>query len=218
MTPPAGHAIGSSLSPAPPISLTEAHGLQPMGLPCLRRLTFSRMKPLNMANSTNLRKAAILLASLPADEAEKLLARFESGQVQALTAELIRLGGVEQNEERAICQEFAAAVSPAPQRDHWSSLPPFCFLRHFDHQALTKLLKHEHPQTVSLIVSYLPRAAAVKFIADLPHEQQADLIHRVSTLGYVDRQIVSEVEIGLQSRLVKSLYPPGESASNAAAA
>ncbi len=166
-----------------------------------------------MANSTNLRKAAILLASLPADEAEKLLARFESGQVQALTAELIRLGGVEKNEERAICQEFAAAVSPASQRDHWSSLPPFSFLRHFDHQALAKLLKHEHPQTASLIVSYLPRAAAVQFIADLPPEQQADLIHRVSTLGYVDRQIVSEVEIGLQSRLVKSLYPAAAKAA-----
>lgn len=169
-----------------------------------------------MASPTNLRKAAILLASLPADEAEKLLARFDAQQVQTLTTELIRLGGVEQNEERAISREFAAAVKPGP-RDHWSSLPPFSFLRHFDRSALLKLLKHEHPQTVSLIVSYLPRTAAVQFIADLPAEQQADLIHRIATLGYVDRQIVSEVEIGIQSRLVNSLYPPSDSAANAAA-
>ena len=160
-----------------------------------------------MASSTNLRKAAILLASLPADEAEKLLSRFDSRQVQALTAELIRLERVEQKEERAIYQEFAAAVNPG-DRDQWSSLPPFSFLRHFDCQALAKLLKHEHPQTVSLILSYLPKAAAVKFIAELPGEKQADLIHRVATVGHVDRQIVGEVETGLQSRLVKSLYPP----------
>ena len=56
-----------------------------------------------MVSSTNLRKAAILLASLPPHEAEQLLSRFDSQQVQALTAELIRLGKVEKNEERAIC-------------------------------------------------------------------------------------------------------------------
>ncbi len=169
-----------------------------------------------MASSTNLRKAAILLASLPPDDAEKLLARFDSPQVHALTGELIRLGAVEHSEERAICREFAAAVSPSP-REHWSSAPPFGFLRHFDRPALIKLLTHEHPQTVALIVSYLPRSAAMEFIAQLPSEQQVDLIHRIATLGHVDRQIVSEVETGLQSRLIKSLYPPPQSASSAAA-
>ena len=109
-----------------------------------------------------------------------------------------------------MCREFSTAVTPEGPEQHWSQTPPFSFLRHFDREALLKLLKHEHPQTTSLIVSYLPRATAVEFLADLPAEQQADLIHRIATLGYVERQIVSDVETGLQSRLVKSLYPPTE--------
>jgi flagellar motor switch protein FliG len=164
-----------------------------------------------MVSSPNLRKAAILLASLPPDDAEKLLSQLDSKQVQALTAELIRLGRIENGEEESVCREFAAAVEPDGQRHHWSQMPPFSFLRHFDQHQLFTLLKDEHPQTVAVIVSYLPREQAVDFLAALPSVQQTNLIQRIATLGRVDRQIVGEVEIGLQSRLIKTLRPTSNS-------
>ena len=170
-----------------------------------------------MASFPGLHKAAIFLASLPQQQATELLSRLERQQARALETEMSKLADIEPAQRKAIFREFAAAIDPAVQPHHWSVSPPFSFLRHFDRRALVALLKDEHPQTIALIVSYLPRSRAVEFIAALPADQQAELIHRIATMGTINRQIVSEVEIGLQSRLIEALCPPTKTIRSAAA-
>src|SRR5271166_1867666 len=57
----------------------------------------------------DLRKAAILLMSLPDDQAAQLMSKLQPKQVEAVSIEIAKLGHVTGDEQEATIQEFAAA-------------------------------------------------------------------------------------------------------------
>ena len=181
-----------------------------------------------MANLPSIRKAAVLLTSLPEDEAAKIMAKLDSKQVEAVSIEIAKMGNTAGDEQEIIINEFADAtpgslggssgglevartlVEKALGKNASDTLDnvrqqiealPFGFLQKVDSQNLLTFIIDEHPQTIALIVSNLPPAQAAGIIAGLPSERQLAVVRRIATMGQTNPEIIHEVEKGLESRM-----------------
>jgi flagellar motor switch protein FliG len=175
-----------------------------------------------------MRKAAVLLTSLPEDEAAKILAKLDPKQVEAVSVEIAKMGTTTGDEQEGIINEFAdatpgtlaassgglevakmlvekalgkgAADTMDNVRQQIEALP-FGFLQKVDSQNLLTFIVDEHPQTIALIVSNLPPAQAAGIIAGLPNDRQLAVVRRIATMGQTNPEIIHEVEKGLENRM-----------------
>jgi flagellar motor switch protein FliG len=171
----------------------------------------------------NVRKAAVLLMSLPEEEAGQVLGKLTPKQVEAVSIEIAKLGNITGEEQEIVINEFADSspsslsggkggldiaknlVERAMGKNAGHTLDnvrqqiealPFGFL-----QNLLTFIIDEHPQTIALILSHLPPAQAAEIIAGLPSERQLSVIRRVATMGQTNPEIIQEVEKGLEHRM-----------------
>lgn len=56
--------------------------------------------------TTDVRKAAILLMSLPDDMAAQLLTKLDQKQVEAVSIEIAKISGISGDEQEQVIQEF----------------------------------------------------------------------------------------------------------------
>jgi len=177
---------------------------------------------------SEIRKAAILLMSLPEDLAAQLLARLEPKQVEAVSIEIARITNVSGEEQESVIQEFAnanpnaltgrsggldlakALVTQALGKGASATLEtvrqsiealPFGFLQKVDSQNLLTFIIDEHPQTIALVLCHIPAAQAASIIAGLPPDRQLSVIRRIATMGQTSPEIIKEVEKGLENRM-----------------
>lgn len=181
-----------------------------------------------MAEASTVRKAAILLMSMSEDEAAKLLSQLTPKQVEAVSIEIAKLGAVPPEEQAKAIKEFMQAnpksltariggISLAQSlvdralgekgKDTINSVKqsvealPFGFLKKVDPQNIQSYIIDEHPQTIALILSYLPPAYGAEIISSLPPEKQIAVIRRVAKMGQTSPEVILEVERGLEHRM-----------------
>lgn len=75
---------------------------------------------------------------------------------------------------------------------------PFRSLIATDSQALVKFLAPEHPQTVAVVLSYLPAEKAAEALSGLPEERQAEIVQRLLQLGDTDVDSLRVLEHSLE--------------------
>lgn len=177
---------------------------------------------------SDIRKAAVLLMSLPQTQAADLLARLEPKLVEAVSIEIAKISAVTGEEQEAVIQDFAnvnptaltggtgglevakTLVQQALGKNATSTIDnvrqsiealPFGFLQKVDSQNLLTFIIDEHPQTIALILSHIPPAQAADIISGLPTERQLAVIRRVATMGQTSPEIIHEVEKGLEHRM-----------------
>ena len=196
------------------------------------------------SNTPSIRKAAVLIHSLDADSAARLLAQLGPGEARALREAMRSLGTVEDEELSCVTAELqrqpkrtpssseqgtAAVVlelseevaagskssvnfSPRAESPFNSQLAdlrqlaacaqtpvtPFGSLIATDSQALVRFLEPEHPQTVAVVLSYLPAEKAAEALSGLPEERQAEVVQRLSELGDTDVDSLRVLEHSLE--------------------
>jgi flagellar motor switch protein FliG len=180
-----------------------------------------------MANS-DLRKAAVLLASLPEEEAAGLLGKLTPKQVEVVSIEIAKLGHIAGDEQSNTIREFADVnpnafgitpggidlaknlVEKALGKNAGSTLEnvrhqieamPFAFLQKVDPTNLLTFVMDEHPQTIALILSHLPPQKSAQVINGLQGERQLSVVRRIARMGQTSPEIVHEVERGLELRM-----------------
>jgi flagellar motor switch protein FliG len=176
----------------------------------------------------DIRKAAILLMSLPQTEAAQLLGKLEPVQVEAVSIAIAKLGVISGEEQEAVIKDFAAAnptelsgrsggldvarslVEQALGKKAAATLDnvrqsiealPFGFLQKVDSQNLLAFVNDEHPQTIALILCHVPAQQAADIISGLPPERQISVVRRIATMGQTSPEIIHEVEKGLSHRM-----------------
>ncbi len=182
--------------------------------------------------ASDVRKAAVLLLSLPPEEAALVMSKLSSRQVEAVSVEIARIEHVSVEEQAAAIGLFAQA-SPGAVTVEGGGLNrvrelvqkalgdkagelidnvrqqieavPFGFLSKVDSQNLLTFIIDEHPQTIALVLSYLPPAMAAEVIAGLPPERGKTVIRRIATMGRTSPEIITEVEQGLRNRMRTAL-------------
>jgi flagellar motor switch protein FliG len=187
----------------------------------------------------DVRKAAILLMSLPQGQAAQLLAKLDAKQVEAVSIELARLGAVSGEEQETVVHDFANAsptgltggsgglgvarnlLEQALGKNATATLDsvrqsiealPFGFLQKVDSQNLLTFILDEHPQTIALILSHMPPQQAAAIINGLPAERQLSVVRRIATMGQTSPEIIHVVEKGLEHRMASVMSQQFEKA------
>jgi len=176
----------------------------------------------------SLRKAAVLLMSLPQEEAGALLSKLHAKEVEAVSIEIARLATISGDEQETVINEFAntnpsavgsgsgglvlaqSLVERALGKNATGTLDnvrqsieavPFGFLKNVDSQNLLTFIIDEHPQTIALILCHLAPPQAADIVAGLPSERQLSVVRRIATMGQTNPEIIHEVEKGLENRI-----------------
>ncbi len=171
-----------------------------------------------------LRKVAILIASLDDPLAERMLADMPTADAQAVRAVVDRLDHVDPEEERNIVDQFrrstrmamphstgpqsivgveldASLLARIEQQDSndWeepaeANRSPLAVLTDAEAATIVDALSREHPQTVAVVISRLDHVAAAKILTLLSPYLQVEVLERVAELDPADQQSVQVVE------------------------
>jgi len=78
---------------------------------------------------------------------------------------------------------------------------PFSDLAYMPADSLSNIIKGEHPQTIALILSYLPEGKAAEILSILPGDIKPDVAFRVTDVGQVQDEFVKELDQAIKSNL-----------------
>ncbi|MDN5342307.1 flagellar motor switch protein FliG [Oceanotoga sp. DSM 15011] len=176
-----------------------------------------------------IKKSAILLVLMGSDRAGKVLKKLNDTDVEQLTLEIANLEKIEEPIKENILAEFfefakvkefinKGGVEYAKQLLENAFGPdkaieiieklvsnlqvkPFDFLRKIDVAQMVNVLQNEHPQTVALVLCYLPPVTSSQVIANLPESLQVDVIKRISVMNSATPDVVKEIESKMKDRL-----------------
>ncbi len=81
----------------------------------------------------------------------------------------------------------------------------FDFLKKAEPKHLLTFLQNEHPQTIALVLSYLRPEQASAIIAELPRENQLEVVERIATMDRTSPEVVREVEKALEKKFSSSM-------------
>jgi flagellar motor switch protein FliG len=178
---------------------------------------------------TGLRKAAILLLSLPQDEAAQILKRLPPASIEDVSREIAALGDIPTANRRDVFGEFYnlalantwaseggleyakallikslgedAARSIIKQVSQSVMTTPFSFLQKAESENLLTFIQDEHPQTIALILAHLPPQKASEIMVGLPPAKQVEVVKRIANMEQTNPEVIKEVERGLEHRL-----------------
>jgi flagellar motor switch protein FliG len=178
---------------------------------------------------TGRQKAAALLITLGPESASYIMKHFDDDEIEQLTMEIFNMGSVPGAVKETLLQECyqmsfvsegVAAGGVEYARDILSRAlgsqkavefmervrlrtqgAPFDFLDGADPAQLANALKHEHPQTIALIVSHLKPTKAAAVISNLDEQRQGEVANRVAVMDRVLPDVIKTVEAGMKGKL-----------------
>ena len=181
------------------------------------------------ASISGLQKAAVLLIALGPEKAATVFKYLKEEEIESLTLEIANTRSVSPqikdnvvNEFYEIClaQEYIAeggisyakdllekalgaekAVDVINKLTASLQVRPFEFVRKTDATQLLNFIQDEHPQTIALILAYLPSGQAASVVASLPPEKQADVAKRIAVMDRTSPDVIKEVERVLERKL-----------------
>ncbi len=184
------------------------------------------------SNYDGVQKSAILLIALGPEKSAKIFKYLKEDEIEQLTLEIANTSSVSPQTKEEILSEFyqvclaqqyiaEGGISYAKEllekalgadraKDVIGKLTaslqvrPFEFMRKTDPAQLLNFIQDEHPQTIALILSYLPSFQASQVISALPPEKQADVAKRIAMMDRTSPDVIKEVE-GVLERKLSSL-------------
>jgi flagellar motor switch protein FliG len=80
---------------------------------------------------------------------------------------------------------------------------PFSDLSYLPAENLVGIIQGEHPQTVALVLSYLPHEKAAEVLKLLSDDLKADIALRIVKIGQVDMDVVNELDQVIKKEISK---------------
>jgi flagellar motor switch protein FliG len=184
---------------------------------------------LSVADLTGKQKVAILIISLGQTISVKLLKLLSEEEIEEITLEIANFKKVDPNLQEeiltefynlAVAQEFimqggveyargiledavggGRAEEIIGRLSSFLRITPFDFLKHTDAKQLLSFIQGEHPQTISLILSYLDPEDAAPVLSGLPPEVQVDVAQRIAAMDRTSPEVIREVERVLEQKV-----------------
>lgn len=178
---------------------------------------------------TGIQKAAILLISLGPERSAQVFKQLKDDEIEQLTLEIANTKSVsaevkdyvlDEFYEVCLAQQYIAeggiayakelldkALGEDRARDVIGRLTaslqvrPFEFVRKADPAQLLNFIQDEHPQTIALILAYLPSSQAAAVVGALAPEKQADVAKRIAMMDRTSPDVIKEVEKVLEKKL-----------------
>jgi len=184
---------------------------------------------MSSSTMTGREKAAILLVSLGQDASAEVFKHLRQEEIDELTLEIAGMGHiapdrkqsvVEEFYEVAVAQEYIAeggleyargilqkALGEGKANEVMARLSsaiqvsPFEFLRRTEASQILNVIANEHPQTIALILAYLPSETAAQVVSSLPDDVQADVAMRIALMDRTAPEVIREIERVLERKL-----------------
>ena len=186
-------------------------------------------KSVQMSDVSGLTKSAILLIALGPEKSAKIFKHLKEEEIEQLTLEIANTRSVSPQTKEDVMAEFyqvciaqqyiaeggityakellEKALGVEKAQDVISKLTaslqvrPFEFIRKTDPAQLLNFIQDEHPQTIALILSYLPAHQASMIVSALPLEKQAEVAKRIAKMDRTSPDVIKEVERVLEKKL-----------------
>jgi flagellar motor switch protein FliG len=172
-------------------------------------------------------RAAILLLALGEQDAAQVLRHLGAKDVQRVGAAMAQLSGVSREEVSSVLSSFSSSVEhtsfgvgtdeyirkvmiDALGADKAGSVIDRILrgrssrgleaLKWMEAKAVAEMLRNEHPQIISIVLSYLDSDQAAEVLAHLPEAIRADIVMRVATLDGVHPTALNELDEVLEKQ------------------
>ncbi|MGI6120126.1 MAG: flagellar motor switch protein FliG [Desulfosporosinus sp.] len=183
---------------------------------------------------TGIRKAAILMIALGAENSANVVKHLDDAEIEKLTLEMANVGNIPPEQRDYVVEEFYQMCMANDYiskggieyaRDvleralgetrafeiisHLSTslkMRPFDLVRRTDPKQLFSFIQGEHSQTIALIMTHLPVDKAATLLSSLPQDRQAEVAKRVAIMGRTSPEVLKEIEKVLE-RKISSLAP-----------
>jgi len=183
-------------------------------------------KPIEL---TAKRKAAILLTTLGSEAAAAVVKHMSEEQIEVLSLELARIDKIKPEQREQVIMEFHQLATAqdfiaeggvqhaqkileaafGPERAQGiiqkivsaMQVVPFEFLKRADPQQLLSFIQDEHPQTIALILAYLPMQQAASVLGKLPTELRAEVAGRIAQMEQTPPEVIRRVEQVLEKKV-----------------
>lgn len=181
------------------------------------------------SDMSGVQKTAILLITLGPEKSAEVFKHLKEEEIEQLTLEIANTRSVSPQVKEQILSEFyevclaqqyiaeggigyakellEKALGEEKARDVIGKLTaslqvrPFEFIRKTDASQLLNFIQEEHPQTIALILSYLPSSQASAVIGGLSPDKQADVARRIAQMDRTSPDVIKEVEKVLERKL-----------------
>ncbi len=183
----------------------------------------------NSNEMMGVQKAAVLLIALGPEKSASIFKHLKEEEIETLTLEIANTRSVSSQTKEEILEEFyqvclaqqyiaeggigyakellEKALGTDKAQDVINKLTaslqvrPFEFVRKTDASQLLNFIQDEHPQTIALILAYLPPAQASAVVSALPLDKQADVAKRIAQMDRTSPDVIKEVERVLERKL-----------------
>ena len=174
-------------------------------------------------------KAATLLIALGPEKSAQIFKHLKEEEIEQLTLEIANTSSVSPQTKEMVLNEFyeiclaqqyiaeggigyakellEKALGEEKAKTVIGKLTaslqvrPFEFIRKTDPSQLLNFIQDEHPQTIALILSYLPPSQSSLVISSLPPEKQADVAKRIAQMDRTSPDVIKQVEKVLERKL-----------------
>lgn len=186
------------------------------------------MSVLSGHNLSGLQKASILLISLGPEKSAQIYKHLTEEEIELLTLEIANTRSISQDRKEDVLKEFyniclgqqyiseggvhyaKELLEIALGEDQASNIiskltaslqvRPFEFARRTDATQINNFIQDEHPQTIALILAYLPPSQAATVLSELPPDKQVDVAKRIAQMDRTSPDIIHEVEKNLERK------------------
>jgi flagellar motor switch protein FliG len=175
------------------------------------------------------RKAAIMLLALGPERSAEVFRHLKTDEIDELVLEIATLDAVAAEERQAVLEEFWStaqaqdfiaqggigyarevleralgdqqAVEIMGRLSTSIRVTPFEFLRKVEPQQIYNFLQNEHPQTIALVLAYLPADNGAVVMSMLAPDLQAEVAMRVAVMDRTAPEVIREVELVMERKL-----------------
>ncbi|MDD6137155.1 MAG: flagellar motor switch protein FliG [Lachnospiraceae bacterium] len=183
----------------------------------------------NISDIGGVQKAAILLIALGPERSSQVFKHLKDDEIEQLTLEIANTKSIPSDMKDAVLDEFyevclaqqyiseggigyakelldkalgeERAKTVIGKLTASLQVRPFEFVRKADPGQLLNFIQDEHPQTIALILSYLPSSQAAAVVSALAPEKQSDVAMRIATMDRTSPDVIKEVEKVLEKKL-----------------
>lgn len=174
-------------------------------------------------------KAAALLITMGTEVSAQVFKHLSEEEIEALTLEIANTRRITPEDRQTVLDEFyqlalardyisqggieyardvlTKALGDDKALDVINRLTaslqvrPFEFVRKADPTQLLNYLQGEHPQTIALILSFMPSEQGAAIISSLPPELQIDIAKRIASMERTSPETIREIEKVLEKKL-----------------
>jgi len=186
-------------------------------------------KRFDLKHMSGSEKAAVFLLTMGEEFSSEVFKRLSEDEIKRVATSMADIDQIPQEAVTGVLKEFVdnfeddgrlnlqgeaflkSVISKSLDKSNASSIfkeiedrklgLPFVWSRDVDVATLKAHLEGEHPQTIAMIMAYLPAEIASEIMIDLPEDKKGDIALRIAQLGKVPDEIIREVDKTLRAKI-----------------